>query len=87
MNEYFLYFLYLDRVAEYSDEDEEGEFSSGEENDDAIDLGIGGYTERQKNNLRKYSKILNNLKILKIFKIVQLLLKDLIKWTVTVNLK
>lgn len=43
-------------MAEYSDEDEEGEFSSGEENDDAIDLGIGGYTERQKNNLRKYSE-------------------------------
>lgn len=43
-------------MAEYSDEDEEGEFSSGEENDDAIDLGIGGYTDRQKNNLRKYSE-------------------------------
>lgn len=45
-------------MAEYSDEDEEGEFSSGEENDDAIDLGIGGYTDRQKNNLRKYSECL-----------------------------
>ncbi|KAL5284951.1 PACS1 family protein [Megaselia abdita] len=44
--------LLADRVAEYSDEDEENEFSSGEENDDAIDLG--GYTDRQKNNLRKY---------------------------------
>lgn len=50
------FFHFLDRVAEYSDEDEEGEFSSGEENDDAIDLGIGGYTDRQKNNLRKYSE-------------------------------
>lgn len=41
-------------MAEYSDEDEEGEFSSGEENDDAIDLGA--YADRQKTNLRKYSE-------------------------------
>ncbi|XP_061395905.1 phosphofurin acidic cluster sorting protein 2 [Musca vetustissima] len=51
--------LLADRVAEYSDEDEEGEFSSGEFNDD---LGIPGYDPKRdynpsKHDMRKYRKL------------------------------
>lgn len=51
-----------DRVAEYSDEDEEGEFSSGEFNDDGTDLGITGYDPKRdyaqsKHDMRKYRKL------------------------------
>lgn len=51
-----------DRVAEYSDEDEEGEFSSGEFNDDAAELGIPGYDPKRdynpsKHDMRKYRKL------------------------------
>ncbi|XP_065372079.1 phosphofurin acidic cluster sorting protein 2 isoform X3 [Calliphora vicina] len=54
--------LLADRVAEYSDEDEEGEFSSGEFNDDANDLGIPGYDPKRdynpsKHDMRKYRKL------------------------------
>ncbi|XP_013104338.2 phosphofurin acidic cluster sorting protein 1 isoform X1 [Stomoxys calcitrans] len=51
--------LLADRVAEYSDEDEEGEFSSGEFNDE---LGIPGYDPKRdynpsKHDMRKYRKL------------------------------
>ncbi|CAD6994615.1 unnamed protein product, partial [Ceratitis capitata] len=51
-----------DRVAEYSDEDEEGEFSSGEFNDEATDLGIPSYDAKRdynpsKHDMRKYRKL------------------------------
>lgn len=36
-----------DRVNEYSDEDEEGEFSSGEENDDPGDGVLSGYDAKR----------------------------------------
>ncbi|XP_049317791.1 phosphofurin acidic cluster sorting protein 2 [Bactrocera dorsalis] len=54
--------LLADRVAEYSDEDEEGEFSSGEFNDDAAELGIPGYDPKRdynpsKHDMRKYRKL------------------------------
>ncbi|XP_036213269.2 phosphofurin acidic cluster sorting protein 2 isoform X3 [Bactrocera oleae] len=54
--------LLADRVAEYSDEDEEGEFSSGEFNDDAAELGITGYDPKRdynpsKHDMRKYRKL------------------------------
>ncbi|XP_036324051.1 phosphofurin acidic cluster sorting protein 2 isoform X3 [Rhagoletis pomonella] len=54
--------LLADRVAEYSDEDEEGEFSSGEFNDEATDLGIPGYDPKRdynpsKHDMRKYRKL------------------------------
>lgn len=49
-------------MAEYSDEDEEGEFSSGEFNDEANDLGIPGYDPKRdynptKHDMRKYRKL------------------------------
>uniref|UniRef100_A0A1I8MPP0 Uncharacterized protein n=1 Tax=Musca domestica TaxID=7370 RepID=A0A1I8MPP0_MUSDO len=52
-------FFIKNRVAEYSDEDEEGEFSSGEFNDD---LGIPGYDPKRdynpsKHDMRKYRKL------------------------------
>ncbi|XP_001358795.2 phosphofurin acidic cluster sorting protein 2 isoform X1 [Drosophila pseudoobscura] len=53
--------LLADRVAEYSDEDEEAEFSSGEFNDEATELGIirgydqkGDYNPSSKHDMRKY---------------------------------
>uniref|UniRef100_A0A1A9V9C8 Phosphofurin acidic cluster sorting protein 2 n=1 Tax=Glossina austeni TaxID=7395 RepID=A0A1A9V9C8_GLOAU len=51
-----------DRVAEYSDEDEEGEFSSGEFNDETNELGITGYDAKRdynpaKHDVRKYRKL------------------------------
>ncbi|XP_055907477.1 phosphofurin acidic cluster sorting protein 2 isoform X2 [Eupeodes corollae] len=54
--------MLADRVAEYSDEDEEGEFSSGEFNDDGTDLGITGYDPKRdyaqsKHDMRKYRKL------------------------------
>ncbi|XP_067617217.1 phosphofurin acidic cluster sorting protein 2 isoform X2 [Eurosta solidaginis] len=54
--------LLADRVAEYSDEDEEGEFSSGEFNDEATELGITGYDAKRdynpnKHDMRKYRKL------------------------------
>ncbi|XP_054746539.1 phosphofurin acidic cluster sorting protein 2 isoform X1 [Anastrepha obliqua] len=54
--------LLADRVAEYSDEDEEGEFSSGEFNDEATELGIPGYDPKRdynpsKHDMRKYRKL------------------------------
>uniref|UniRef100_W8B4Y7 Phosphofurin acidic cluster sorting protein 1 n=1 Tax=Ceratitis capitata TaxID=7213 RepID=W8B4Y7_CERCA len=54
--------LLADRVAEYSDEDEEGEFSSGEFNDEATDLGIPSYDAKRdynpsKHDMRKYRKL------------------------------
>lgn len=53
---------YLDRVAEFSDDDEEAEFSSGEFNDEANDLGIPGYDPKRdynpsKHDMRKYRKL------------------------------
>uniref|UniRef100_A0A0A1X8G1 Phosphofurin acidic cluster sorting protein 1 n=1 Tax=Zeugodacus cucurbitae TaxID=28588 RepID=A0A0A1X8G1_ZEUCU len=54
--------LLADRVAEYSDEDEEGEFSSGEFNDEATELGLPGYDPKRdynpsKHDMRKYRKL------------------------------
>ncbi|XP_017968547.1 phosphofurin acidic cluster sorting protein 2 isoform X2 [Drosophila navojoa] len=51
--------LLADRVAEYSDEDEEGEFSSGEFNDESNELAITGYDQKRdynpaKHDMRKY---------------------------------
>lgn len=46
----------IDRVNEYSDEDEEGEFSSGEENDE----GLTGYDAKRgyaKMNIGNYRKL------------------------------
>lgn len=48
-----------DRVAEYSDEDEEAEFSSGEFNDESNELAITGYDQKRdynpaKHDMRKY---------------------------------
>lgn len=46
---------------EYSDEDEENEFSSGEQEDDGTDAGITGYDAKRgyaaKHDLRKYRKL------------------------------
>lgn len=55
------YFL-LDRVVEYSDEDEEAEFSSGEFNDEANELAITSYDTKRdynpsKHDVRKYRKL------------------------------
>ncbi|KAL9892187.1 phosphofurin acidic cluster sorting protein KrT95D isoform 1-T3 [Glossina fuscipes fuscipes] len=54
--------MLADRVAEYSDEDEEGEFSSGEFNDETNELGITGYDAKRdynpaKHDVRKYRKL------------------------------
>ncbi|XP_064550286.1 phosphofurin acidic cluster sorting protein 2 isoform X2 [Drosophila montana] len=51
--------LLADRVAEYSDEDEEAEFSSGEFNDESNELAITGYDQKRdynpaKHDMRKY---------------------------------
>ncbi|XP_060645423.1 phosphofurin acidic cluster sorting protein 2 [Drosophila nasuta] len=51
--------LLADRITEYSDEDEEAEFSSGEFNDEANDLAITGYDQKRdynpaKHDMRKY---------------------------------
>ncbi|KAH8337318.1 hypothetical protein KR059_006975 [Drosophila kikkawai] len=50
--------LLADRVAEYSDEDEEAEFSSGEFNDEANELGLirdpRDYSHPAKHDMRKY---------------------------------
>lgn len=43
----------IDRVNEFSDEDEEGEFSSTEENYDNV--GLTGYATKR--DMRKYSKL------------------------------
>ncbi|KAG4067941.1 hypothetical protein HA402_010627 [Bradysia odoriphaga] len=53
--------LLTDRVNEYSDEDEENEFSSGEQDDDGTDAGLTGYDAKRgyaaKHDLRKYRKL------------------------------
>lgn len=54
-----LVYLLTDRVAEYSDEDEEAEFSSGEFNDESNELAITGYDQKRdynpaKHDMRKY---------------------------------
>lgn len=53
--------LLTDRVTEYSDEDEEGEFSSGEDNDDGTDVGLNSYDGKRsyasKHEMRKYRKL------------------------------
>ncbi|XP_037940891.1 phosphofurin acidic cluster sorting protein 2-like isoform X2 [Teleopsis dalmanni] len=54
--------MLADRVAEYSDEDEEGEFSSGEFNDETNELGLPGYEQKRdynpaKHDMRKYRKL------------------------------
>lgn len=51
--------IQTDRVAEYSDEDEEAEFSSGEFNDESNELAITGYDQKRdynpaKHDMRKY---------------------------------
>ncbi|KAM8707236.1 hypothetical protein ACLKA7_011346 [Drosophila subpalustris] len=51
--------LLADRITEYSDEDEEAEFSSGEFNDESNDLAITGYDQKRdynptKHEMRKY---------------------------------
>ncbi|XP_034488716.1 phosphofurin acidic cluster sorting protein 2 isoform X2 [Drosophila innubila] len=51
--------LLADRITEYSDEDEEAEFSSGEFNDESNDLAITGYDQKRdynptKHDMRKY---------------------------------
>lgn len=52
----------IDRVTEYSDEDEEVEFSSGEFNDEGNELGIPSYATKRdyqigKHDARKYRKL------------------------------
>lgn len=46
---------------EYSDEDEENEFSSGEQDDDGTDAGLTGYDAKRgyaaKHDMRKYRKL------------------------------
>lgn len=48
-------------MTEYSDEDEEGEFSSGEDNDDGTDVGLNSYDGKRsyasKHEMRKYRKL------------------------------
>lgn len=54
----FFFCLFVDRVNEYSDEDEEGEFSSNEDNDDGL-TGYDakrGYAKRGMGNYRKMGR-------------------------------